>query len=51
MIPSQARDEALAELLWELNRIQSTYSDTSLRLVYELLPNTAREEPSRTAKT
>ena len=51
MIPSRAHDEALAELLWELNRIQTVYPGTSLRLVYELLPTTAPEEPSRTAKT
>ena len=50
MIPSRAHDEALAELLGELDRIQTVYPDTSLRLVCELLPSTAPRRAIQNAR-
>ena len=46
----RAHDEALAALLEELNRTQTLYPDTGLRLVYEMLPLATPESPSQPSK-
>ena len=46
----RAHDEALAALLEELNRTQTVYPDTGLRLVYEMLPLATPESPSQPSK-
>ena len=46
----RAHDEALAALLEELNRTQTVYPDTRLRLVYEMLPLATPESPSQPSK-
>ena len=46
----RAHDEAVAALLEQLNRTATIYPDTSLRLVYDILPGPAPKNPSGPSK-